>query len=170
MERKAYEEIKRITEQQEKMLRFPHFSDKDALELGQFLTERIYEKGMELAVAIRKANGAILYQHMTEGTNLNNQNWMMRKFHTVSLMERSSLGAWAVSFLTGETVPVHGLSETEYVFCGGGFPIRMASGEIVAILTVSNLPHMEDHCFIVESLAQWLGVENVPQIAAVTEE
>lgn len=165
MEKINYEEIKQLTERQEEMLRFRQFSSKDALELGRFLTERIYAKGIDLAVAIRKVNGAILYQHMTEGTNLNNQNWMMRKFHTVSLMERSSLGAWAVSHLTGETIPVHGLSESEYVFCGGGFPIRLTSGEIVAILTVSNLPHTEDHYFIVESLAQWLGMENVPQIA-----
>ena len=164
MERKALEEIKKITERQEELLRFPHFSNKDALELGKFITDKIYERDMELAVAIRKINGAILYQHMTEGTCLNNQNWMMRKFRTVSLMERSSFGAWVVSNLSGETIPIHGLSETEYVFCGGGFPIGVKTGEMVAILTVSNLPHIEDHHFIIEVLSEWLGIENVPQI------
>ena len=161
MDKTELERIKEVTARQEKALVFEHFSNKDALALGSFLTDRVYEQGMELAIAIRRVNGAILYQHMTAGTNLNNQNWMERKFRTVSLMERSSLGAWAVSNLTGETVPVHGLSESAYVFCGGGFPIRLAAGEIVAILTVSNLPHMEDHRFIVKALSEWLGKKDV---------
>lgn len=161
---KDYELVKEITEKQEEMLRFKQFSNKDALELGNFITGRIYEKGISLAIAIRKVNGAILYQHMTEGTNRNNQNWMLRKFHTVSLMERSSLGVWAVSHLMNEPVPVHGLSETEYVFCGGGFPIRLLTGEMAGILTVSNLPHIKDHNFIVQCLSEWLGLTDVPQI------
>lgn len=164
MDRKDFETVKEITEQQEKMLVFKRFSNKDALDLGNFIVDRIYKKKIDLAIAIRRVNGAILYQHMTSGTNLNNQNWMMRKFHTVALMDRSSLGVWAVSNLSGETVPVHGLSASDYVFCGGGFPIRLETGEIVAILTVSNLVHTEDHRFIVESLAEWLGVKDVPQI------
>ena len=161
MEKAELERIKRITEQQEKALVFEHFSNKDALALGSFLTDRVYEQGIELAIAIRRVNGAILYQHMTSGTNLNNQNWMERKYNTVSLMERSSLGAWAISNLTGETVPVHGLSESAYVFCGGGFPIRLVTGEIVAILTVSNLPQVDDHQFIVKGLSEWLGKKDV---------
>lgn len=164
MVNKDFEKIEEITKQQEQLLVFPHFSNKDALDLGNFITQEIYDQKMELAVAIRRVNGAILYQHMTDGTNLNNQNWMMRKFHTVSLMERSSLGAWAISNLSGETVPVHGLSETEYVFCGGGFPIRLATGEIVAVLTVSNLFHIDDHRFIVKVLTKWLNIADVPQL------
>ena len=161
MDKAEFERIKKVTEQQEKVLVFEHFSNKDALTLGSFLTSRVYDQGLELAIAIRRINGAILYQHMTDGTSLNNQNWMERKFHTVSMMERSSLGSWAVSNLTGETLPVHGLSESTYVFCGGGFPIRLATGEVVAILTVSNLPHMEDHQFIVKALSEWLGKKDV---------
>ncbi len=38
-------------------------------------------------------NGTILFQHMTEGTYLNDQNWMNRKLNTVALIERSSYGA-----------------------------------------------------------------------------
>ena len=164
MDNSEFERIKKVTVQQEKALVFERFSNKDALALGSFITNRIYEQGMELAIAIRRVNGAILYQHMTDGTNLNNQKWMERKFNTVSLLERSSLGSWAVSNLTGETVPVHGLSESAYVFCGGGFPIRLVTGEVVAILTVSNMPHMEDHRFIVKALSEWLGKKDVEQL------
>jgi len=164
MDKAVFERMKTATEQQEKALVFERFSNKDALALGSFLTDRVYEQGLALAIAIRRVNGAILYQHMTDGTNLNNQNWMERKFHTVALMERSSLGAWAESNLTGETIPVHGLSESTYVLCGGGFPIRLATGEMVAILTVSNMPHIEDHQFIVKALSEWLGKKDVESL------
>lgn len=154
-----YQEIKNMTERQEKILRFESFSNKDALELGKFITNKMYAENITLAVAIRRVNGAILYQHLMDGTNHINQNWMERKFNTVSYFERSSLGVWALEGISGETVEVHGLSKEDFVFVGGGFPIRLKTGEIAAVLTVSNLPHMEDHRFIVETLAEYLGKE-----------
>lgn len=151
-----YEEIKKITEEQERVLRFDHFSNRDALELGTFITNKIYEENMTLAVSIRRLNGTIIYQHLTDGTNHINQNWMERKFNTVSYFERSSLGAWALEAISGETVDVHGLSNKDFIFAGGGFPIRLKTGEMVAVLTVSNLPHREDHRFIERVLSEYL--------------
>lgn len=49
-----------------------------------------------------------------------------------------------------------GLTGEFFIFAGGGFPIRLKAGEIVAILTVSNLPHMDDHKFIVRVLSEYL--------------
>ena len=164
MDKKSYEEISELAKKQEELLRFPHFNNKDAWDLGCFLVQRIYEKQIELAVAIRKLNGSVIFQYGTEQTNQNNINWMKRKFNTVALMERSSYGAWAASLASGETVLTHGLNENEYVFCGGGFPIRLTTGEIVAVLTVSNLPHEEDHRFMIDALKDWLNVEDVPFI------
>lgn len=146
------------------MLRFDHFSNKDAWELGSFLVKKVYESGIEMAITIRKLNGNITFQHFTDGTNMNNQNWMRRKFNTVSLVERSSLGAWAESMIKDQPVEEQGLDPKDYVFCGGGFPIWLKSGEIVAVLTVSNLPHLQDHQFVIDGLQEWLKVENVPQI------
>lgn len=156
MSERNYEEIKKMTEEQEKELRFEHFSNKDALDLGIFITDKIYEENMQLAVAIRRLNGAIIYQHMTDGTNHINQNWMERKFNTVSYFERSSLGAWALEAISGETVEVHGLAKEDFIFVGGGFPIRLKTGEMVAVLTVSNLYHEDDHKFIVKVLSEYL--------------
>lgn len=160
-----FAEIKAVTAKQEEMLTFGSFSNKDAWKLGNFLTEKVYEKGIELAICIRRMNGCILYQHLTEKTNSNNVNWMGRKFHTVSLMEMSSLQAWATCHINGESVTDMGLLTTEYVLCGGGFPVRMKTGELVGVITVSNLPHQQDHQFIVECLQEYLHVENVPVIA-----
>lgn len=162
MESVDYSRILEITQKQEETLRFDHFSSRDAWELGSFLVKRIYDRGIDMSVAIRRLNGYILFQHGTENTSLNNQNWMQRKFNAVITMEKSSMRCWAASNITGETVQVHGLNNEDYVFCGGGFPIRLKSGEMVAVLTVSNLPHEQDHQFIIDGLTEWLGVTDIP--------
>lgn len=164
MDRQDYERIDEITKKQETLLKFEHFSNRDAWELGKFLVQRIYDRNIDLAVAIRRPDGNIIFQYATEGTNLENENWMRRKFNTVSLLKRCSLGAWANSFLTGETVEAQGLSEADYVFCGGGFPVCLKTGELAAVLTVSNLPHEQDHEFIAGALEDWLNVEGVPHL------
>ncbi|MCI1983807.1 MAG: heme-binding protein [Bifidobacteriaceae bacterium] len=169
MEIKDYKAVLEATTEQEKLLRFETFSNKDALELGMFMASLAYEQNINLAIAIRKLNGALLFHHLTPGTKLANQLWMRRKFNTVSLMERSSLGAWANSHITGEVVSSHGLSDADYVFCGGGFPLRLINGELVAVLTVSSLPHPEDHKFLVNALADFLGVKDLPQVPEIDD-
>ena len=156
------ETINQLLQKQEEMLQFEHFTNQDAWELGKLMVEEIGKRGIELAVCIRKLNGNIFFQFATEHTNMNNQNWMNRKFNTVSLMEKSSLRATVLSKIMNEDVARHGLSNSDYVFCGGGFPIRIKDSGIVAVLTVSNLPHVKDHAFIVECLSKYLHVEGVP--------
>ena len=161
-----YQSVNELILKQEEILQFEHFNNQDAWDLGKLMVEEIGQSGIELAVCIRKLNGNIIFQYASEKTNLNNQNWMIRKFNTVSLMERSSLGATVVSKITKEDAAVHGLSNTDYIFCGGGFPIRIKSGGIAAIVTVSNLPHVQDHAFIVKCLAKFLKVSGVPDVDA----
>jgi uncharacterized protein (UPF0303 family) len=163
MDKDYYVTLDKVLLEQEKLLRFDHFTNRDAWELGTFFVDKVYKSDFDLAIAIRKLNGNILFQHTTGNTSLVNQKWMDRKFRTVTYMERSSLAAWAISAILNEPVPVHGLSESEYVFCGGGFPIRLKAGEIAAVLTVSGLRHDKDHSFMVESLSEWLKID-VPSI------
>ncbi len=141
------------------MLQFDRFNSRDVWELGKLFVEEMLSSDIEMTVCIRKLNGYILFQYSTEKTALNNQNWMMRKFNTVSLMEKSSLGMAVMSQITKEDVPTHGLSDKEYVFCGGGFPVKIKGSGIVAVITVSNLPHVQDHNFIVRCLTKYLGVD-----------
>jgi len=53
------------------------------------------------------------------------------------------------------------------VFIGGGFPIRLKTGEMVAVLIASNLPHQMDHQFLVDGLAQYLDLENIPSVTPI---
>ena len=166
MDMQDYKKIEETVKKQEQMLRFEHFSNKDAWEFGSFMVQKAYNEGIELAIVIRKLNGNIVFQHCTEGTNLCNENWMLRKFHTVSMMERSSFGFWAESMSKGESLATHALDEKDYALCGGGFPIWLKSGEIVGVAIVSNLPHEQDHGFIVDAMSEYLQISDVPRISA----
>ena len=159
-----YADIIEITRKQEELLRFEHFSARDAWDLGSFLVQRVFDSHIDMAISIRKLNGHCIFQYATQNTSLSNQKWMQRKFNTVCLTEGSSLRAWATSELKGQTLSDQGITTADYAFCGGGFPIRLRSGELVAVLIVSNLPHKQDHGFIVDSLAQWLEVPGVPVV------
>lgn len=159
-----YAKIIEITSKQEELLRFDHFSSRDAWELGSFLVQRAFDRQLDMAISIRKLNGYTIFQYGTQNTTISNQQWMHRKFNTVSLTESSSLRAWATSELKGQTLESQGISSADYAFCGGGFPIRLKSGELVAVLIVSNLPHKKDHGFAVEGVSDWLGVSGVPVV------
>ena len=159
-----YAHIIEITRKQEELLRFDHFSNRDAWNLGSFLVQRVFDRQIDMAISIRKLNGNVIFQFATQNTTLSNQQWMQRKFNTVSLTESSSLRAWATAALKGQSLSDQGISSEDYAFCGGGFPIRLKSGELVAVLIVSNLPHKQDHGFIIDSRSEWLGVPNVPTV------
>ncbi len=157
MKKEKYVELEKEVRKDEESIRFESFSNREALDLGNFLVEKIYSEEIDLAICIRKLNGSILFQHMTEGTSLNNQNWMERKFNTVLLMERSSYGVWAEFNISGKTLADHGLSDFDYAVCGGAFPITLKTGEMVGVVIVSNLPHKKDHEFVVKGLKEWLN-------------
>lgn len=162
MQNENYAAIAETAVKQESMLRFDHFTAKDAYDLGTFIAGRVYACGIDMAICIRKLNGHILYQHCTQGTSLSNQNWMQRKFNTVALTEGSSLRAWAVLNMKGQTQQDQGVSALDYAYCGGGFPIRLKTGELIGAVIVSNLPHREDHRFLVDALSDYLNVPDVP--------
>ena len=150
------EAIARMTMEQEQTLRCSHFSNEDAWNLGCCLVKRIREQGIALAVCIRRLNGHVLFQYAGEGTSQNNENWMRRKFNTVALLERCSFGVWAEMEPFGRTPAFLGQNPADHAFIGGGFPIRLKTGEMTAVLTVSGLEPEEDHRFLVEGWKAYL--------------
>ena len=159
-----YAQIMAIAKEQEDLLRFDRFTADDAWDLGSFLVSRVRSAGIEMAISIRKLTGHILFQYCTQGTTLSNQKWMNRKFNTVVLTEGSSLRAWANLTSRNQTPQDQGVTPEDYAYCGGGFPIRLKSGELVGAVIVSNLPHREDHRYIVSALTDYLHRDAVPFI------
>lgn len=162
MKKSEIQKIIDTVKKQELELRFDHFSNDDAYELGKHFVKKIKDDGIEMAVQIRKVNGNVLFSYFSEGTNLMNENWMDRKFKTVIMNEKSSYLMWAFNEMGGRgkdtlrDVALQGMDPKEYVLCGGGFPIKLKTGEMVAVLLASNLPHEKDHQFMIEGLESYL--------------
>lgn len=154
-----FEKAMAIVEEQEAKLQFDHFDSEDAWKLGCFMVEEMKRKGIDMAICIRKPNGRIVFQYAAESTNATNELWMKRKYNTVNTFEHSSILVAMILQLRGETFESQGLCTKDYVGCGGGFPIRVKGSGMVMVLTVSNLPHEQDHAFMIESLSRFLNVE-----------
>ena len=152
-----------ILEKQEQTLCFAHFTHKDALDLGLFMVNRAERLDTCVSVAVRSADGAVLFQHLPDGTCRNNENWMRRKADTVLLMDCSSLRAAYNLERYNETLEDHGLSHTDYALCGGGFPVHLLDGTLVGAVTVSNLYHIADHEFVTASLREYLNRPECPE-------
>ncbi|MCI8466167.1 MAG: hypothetical protein HFI63_10015 [Lachnospiraceae bacterium] len=152
-----------ILDKQEELLWFEHFTNDDGWKLGCYMVEEAKRQGIAIAICIRLNNGFTLFQYGPCGTNISNQNWMNRKYNTVKLMDRSSLKSFYVIKEKGQTLADHGLTDTECVLCGGGFPIRVKGVGNIGVVTVSALPHEADHAFIVDCLSSYLGIE-VPRL------
>lgn len=164
-----YASITEAVIKQEEILRFPSFTNDDAWKIGCLMTEEIRERGIELAVAVKKINGCTMFHYSTAGTSLLNEKWMTRKFNAVCLNETSSFLAWAKAAVSGEGPVFAGLSDEDYIYCGGGFPIKLQNGELVGVILASNLPHQQDHQFLANVLAKYLGKE-VPDVCPLFEE
>jgi uncharacterized protein (UPF0303 family) len=154
----------KVLNQQEDMLKFDTFTNKEAFELGTRMAQKVYDAGQSLAIGIFNVAGMAVYQHVTPGATVNNTLWMRRKFNTVMNRERSSLWFTVTSEMRGKDLAAHVLDTNDYALVGGGFPIRLKSGELVAVAVVSAFPHYEDHQFIVDALAEYLGIDDVPSV------
>ena len=155
-----------IVEKQEELLRFSRFGRKDAWELGQLMVSRILREKLVIAVSIRLANGFVLFQYAPDGTTLNNEDWMIRKFNVVRDLEISSLLNVLRFKKRNVTMESKGLDPKKYAASGGAFPIHVSGTGVVGAVLVSGLPHLMDHDFLIESISSFLKVTDVPRIPA----
>ncbi len=157
MDEKLSKELAR-REREEALLRFPAFSNEDALALGLRIVEKAKAWGVAVAVDITR-NGTQLFHYAMEGSNARHALWIRRKQNTVQVAQMSSLRA-------GQTLESEGkdlwrdwrLPEADYAILGGGFPITVAGTGVVGAVACSGLPHLQDHRLLVESISEMLGV------------
>jgi uncharacterized protein (UPF0303 family) len=143
---------------QEELLVFRSFDEDDAWKLGCALREEAAKFGTGLVVDIRAGN-KILFNSFMPGAKVENIDWVRRKTNLVEIMKTSSyLIGLEVKFRNGDE-KLKGLSEVDYAWHGGCFPIRLTTGEMVALATVSGLPQRDDHKLVTDAIANYLGVD-----------
>ncbi|MER6211194.1 heme-degrading domain-containing protein [Streptomyces sp. NPDC001642] len=143
-------------EAQERRLVFQHFTYDDAWALGSLLVERARESQAPVAIDIRRG-GQQLFHAALPGSVPDNDAWIDRKRKVV---ERFG----AASYLVGTRYRAKGttfedssrLDQDEYAAHGGSFPIRVEGAGVIGTVTVSGLPQLQDHRFVVSALEEFL--------------
>ena len=142
---------------QEQRLQFTHFDHTTAWELGCRLKAAAEAQGAALAIEIRLA-GETVFLHAMAGTTPLNTDWARRKRNLVELTHKSSYAVGLGLQRDGQTLEAKlGLATRDYAAHGGSFPLRLAGGGCIGVVTVSGLPQREDHALIVAVLADYLG-------------
>lgn len=143
---------------QEELLVFRSFDEDDAWKLGCALREEASKYDAGLVIDIRAGN-QVLFSSFMPGATVENIDWVRKKINLVEIMKTSSyLIGLEVRFRNGDE-KIKGLSDVDYAWHGGCFPIRLTTGEFVGLVTVSGLPQRQDHKLVTDVIADYLGVD-----------
>ncbi|TVQ40487.1 MAG: heme-degrading domain-containing protein [Spirochaetaceae bacterium] len=143
-------------EGEEEELQFSSFTNEEALQLGLAMVERAKQRGLSVAIDIER-HGQQLFHHALEGTATDNDKWIARKKLLVNRVFMSSYHFTLKLEASGGTLRDRGLDEQHFAASGGSFPVRIQNTGVVGTITVSGLPHEQDHALVVESVRRFLA-------------
>ncbi|GAA0650881.1 heme-degrading domain-containing protein [Streptomyces thermocarboxydovorans] len=143
-------------EAQERRLVFKQFTHDDAWELGSLLVEMARERQAPVAIDIHRA-GQQLFHAALPGSTPDNDAWIARKRRVVERYGSSSYLVGARHRAKGTTFEESSrLDPDTYAAHGGSFPINVEGVGVIGAVTVSGLPQLQDHRFVVEALEHFL--------------
>lgn len=152
------ERIKEVLEQ-EKTLRFKHFSHDDAYRLGTTIYDLAKERSLPVTIEIRK-NTQIVYHAGLEGTTPDNDKWLERKYNLVT---RTGISSYRINLElqeSGSTMEQRfELTKENYAAHGGCFPINVEGTGIIGTVAVSGLEQSKDHGLVIEGIKKYLETE-----------
>ncbi|MDQ1045866.1 heme-degrading domain-containing protein [Streptomyces sp. V4I2] len=143
-------------EAQERRLVFRQFTHDDAWALGSLLVDLARERQAPVAIDIHRA-GQQLFHAALPGSAPDNDAWIARKRRVVERYGSASYLVGARCRAKGTTFEESSrLDPDEYAAHGGSFPINVEGVGVIGAVTVSGLPQLQDHRFVVEALEQFL--------------
>jgi uncharacterized protein (UPF0303 family) len=146
-----------ILKRQEEALHFKRMNEDDAWALGSQMRSAAIAAKLPFVIDIRIGIRPLFYAALP-GSTPENPDWVRRKVNTVYRFEAASYRIALEYQARGASFDAaRGLDPLLYAPAGGGFPIRIA-GSVVGVITVSGVPQRDDHNFVAENLAQYLGV------------
>lgn len=148
--------------QQEEQLRFTHFNEADAWNLGSRMRTAAEARNMPFVIDIRIGNRPLFFTALP-GSTPENPDWVRRKVNTVMRFHKSSYRVGREYERQGKSFDAsRGIDQMDYAPAGGGFPIHIIGTGVVGCITVSGVPQREDHGFVVEMIAAQLGLDPAP--------
>ncbi|MGW2958245.1 heme-degrading domain-containing protein [Streptomyces sp. NPDC001220] len=143
-------------EKQERLLVFRQFTYDDAWALGSLLVEMARERQAPVAIDIHRA-GQQLFHAALPGSTPDNDAWITRKRRVVERYGSASYLVGARFRAKGTTFEESSrLDPDAYAAHGGSFPITVENAGVIGSVTVSGLPQLQDHRFVVEALERFL--------------
>lgn len=142
---------------QEERLVFDAFDHDTAWRLGTQLRDAAAAAGLPVVVSISRG-GQRLFHAALPGTVPDNDHWVERKSRAVLRFGHSSLYLGTAARADGTTFEDRfGLPLDRYAAHGGSFPVTVRGAGVVGTVTVSGLPQVEDHEFVVAQLTAFLA-------------
>ncbi|MFF9619997.1 heme-degrading domain-containing protein [Streptomyces griseosporeus] len=146
-------------EAQERRLVFRQFTHDDAWALGSLLVGMARDRQAPVAVDIHRA-GQQLFHAALPGSTPDNDAWIQRKRRVVERYGASSYLVGARFRAKGTTFEESSrLDPDVYAAHGGSFPLTVEGVGVIGAVTVSGLPQLQDHRFVVEALEEFLGLD-----------
>ena len=147
---------------QEEELQFTEFTNDTAAALGVRMAEVARREGKTLTLDICR-NGQQLFHMALPGTSADNDHWIRRKNNVVNRYGHSSLYVGTMFRARGSTFEERSrLDPDQFAAHGGGFPVVVRGVGVVGTVTVSGLPQVEDHEFVVRMLREFLAASRHP--------
>ena len=143
-------------EEQERRLVFAKFDEADAWALGCLLVNLATQRGLPVAVDIRRGEQQLFHAGLP-GSTADNDAWIARKVRVVNRFAASSyLIGRQLAAKGRELDAAMGVDPAQFAAHGGAFPIRITGVGVVGVVTVSGLPQAEDHALVVEAIETFL--------------
>jgi uncharacterized protein (UPF0303 family) len=140
-------------EAQEARLVLSQFDEGMVLAIGMALVDLGRARKHPILIDIRTPQWT-MFRAALPGSHVLNDRWVRRKSNTVFLFGCSSLLMGTRNREKGETLARHGCDPSDFADNGGSFPLRVAGAGVLAAVTVSGLPQVDDHALVVEALEQ----------------
>ncbi len=138
-------------EEQERRLVLSRFDETVAVDLGLALVAMARDGKLPIVIDIRTPDRTLFHAAMPGATPLNDT-WARRKSNAALKWQASSLLVGTRMAAKGDSLTSNGLSEAEFAVHGGSVPVRVKGVGVVAAVTVSGLPSVEDHALVVRAL------------------
>jgi uncharacterized protein (UPF0303 family) len=140
-------------EQQERDLIFTRFDFADAWRLGSLLVALATERGLPIAIDIRRGSQQLFHAALA-GSTADNDAWIERKVRVVQRYGASSYLVGRRLAAKGQALDAsQGVDPARFAAHGGAFPVRLEAAGVIGVVTVSGLPQADDHALVVEAVS-----------------
>ena len=135
-----------------KKIELDNFSNRIAFEMGLKILDLAKSRNQHIAVEISRLNYTV-FIYIDDNLSADKHNWLRRKANIAKRLEESSLSVKNDMKEGNLTLDkTFGLDEKDFIAKGGSIPVFVKNAGMIATITVSGLPDVEDHNIIIDAL------------------